>query len=77
MSDNEEAVGYNIDVQDDGKMVFEIEDAQAYQAFVAGTNDHKQWTRHPVTNELQNVLTTNRKHSQIFVKYNDTYNRVK
>ena len=76
MSDNEEAVGYSIDDSDD-RLVFEIEDSEAYQAFRTGVDDHRQWTRHPVTNELQNVVSNNSKHSQIFVKYNDEYSRVK
>jgi hypothetical protein len=61
--------------RDDEKNIvtFKIEDPSGFQTFQQGLSDRRQWNRHPETRELQNICTTNTKHSQVVIQYNDTY----
>lgn len=63
--------------KDQNRDVFEITDPQAYQAFHSGIEDRRQWTRHPVTNELKKFVSSNLRQAQVFVKYGETYSRIK
>ena len=77
MSEEEKDVGYVIHDDNPQGHVFEITDSDAYQAYKAGVGDERQWNRHPVTNELKKFVTTNRKHQPVFVKFGDTYNKLR
>jgi len=50
-----------------------LEDHAAFQCFQMGINDRKQWTRHPETRELSDIVVNNVKQSQVVVQYNDSY----
>jgi hypothetical protein len=58
-------------------VTFKIEDNGAFQCFQQGMDDRRQWNRHPETRELQNLCTSNTKHSNIVVQYNDSYIQLK
>lgn len=52
---------------------FKIETPEGYSAFKMGydSNDYRHWARHTETQELQQVMAQNIKHSQIVVNYHD------
>lgn len=58
----------------------ELETHEGQQTFISGNkngNDHRQWTRHPETAEMAQVLQQNQNHHQIYVKCGDVYSQVK
>ncbi|NCP97685.1 hypothetical protein GW796_05520 [archaeon] len=66
-----------IDVKNDLMTVIELETAEGQCAFFAGKDDHRHWQRSPETIELSQFCQDNRKSSQLVVKTNDCYTRIK
>ena len=66
-----------IDDTDPNMAVITLEDPNALGAFKAGIEDHRQWTRHPETNELARFVNDNRKFTNIAVKSGEHYIRLK
>lgn len=66
-----------IDDTDPHVAIVTLEDPDSLGAFKAGMEDHRQWSRHPETNELARFVNDNRKFSNIVVKSGETYTRVK
>ena len=52
---------------------FTINDAGAFHCFQQGINDRRHWNRHEETRKLQDVCVNNTNHSNIIVKYNDSF----
>lgn len=59
--------------EDNNTITVKLEDFAAFQTFQQGINDRRQWTRHPETRELSDVVVNNHRSSQIIVQYNDSY----
>lgn len=66
-----------VDETDPTVAIVTLEQPDSLGAFKAGMDDHRQWSRHPETNELARYIQDNRKFSQICVKSGDGYVRVK
>lgn len=66
-----------VDETDPLVAIVTLEDPDSLGAFKAGVEDHRQWSRHPETNELARFVNDNRKFSNIVVKSGETYTRVK
>lgn len=66
-----------VDETDPLVAIVTLEDPDSLGAFKSGMEDHRQWSRHPETNELARYVNDNRKFSNIVVKSGDTYIRVK
>lgn len=62
---------------ENGVQTIEIESESGQFAFYAGREDHRNWQRSPETIELSQYLQANLKNSQIVVKCNDSYTRVR
>ena len=64
---------------DGERVVFTIADDEndAFQTFRAGIDDHKQWRRHEVTNQLHQFVNDNKRFSQVFVSHKGSSIRIK
>lgn len=66
-----------VDETDPTIAIVTLEDPNALGALKAGMEDHRQWSRHPETNELAQYIQDNRKFTNIAVKTGETYIRIK
>lgn len=63
--------------EESGVQIISLETEAGQYAFYAGRTDHRMWQRSPETIELSQHLQTNLKNSQIVVKCNDSFTRVR
>jgi hypothetical protein len=63
--------------QENGATICDLESDGAFSAFRMGQDDHRQWSRHPETQELNNYMSANGKSEHVYVRYEGASVRVR
>lgn len=63
--------------EEQNTITVKLDDYAAFQTFQQGIEDRRQWTRHPDTRELSDIIANNAKSSNVIVQFQDTYLPVK